>query len=119
MKNRGNIRIRFSLEKLNGPNIAENFRATIEGKFAPHFLENQDTEIDALTNRFNTAVTETTNHIFGKHRPAKKPSTEVVRARHMIIWTGQDYPTGKNSRRETKRQTEETMGRQHQRVDWP
>ena len=43
---------------------------------------------------------------------------EVVRARHAIIWTGQDYPTGNSSRRETKRQTEETMGKQHQRVDW-
>ena len=32
-------------------------------------------------------------------------------------WTGQDYPTGNSSRRQTKRQTEETMGRQHQRVD--
>ena len=30
--------------------------------------------------------------------------------------TGQDYSTGNSSRRETKRQTEETMGRQHQRV---
>ena len=38
--------------------------------------------------------------------------------RHMIIWTGQDYPTGNSSRREMKRQTEETMGRQPQRVDW-
>ena len=34
------------------------------------------------------------------------------------IWIGQDYPTGNSTRRETKRQTEETMGRQHQRVDW-
>ena len=33
--------------------------------------------------------------------------------------TGQDCPTRNSSRRETKRQTEETMGRQHQRVDWP
>ena len=41
------------------------------------------------------------------------------RKRHTIIWTGQDYPTGNSSRRKTKRQTEETMGRQHQRVDWP
>ena len=41
----------------------------------------------------------------------KKTQTEVVRARHTIIWTGQDCPTGNNSRRETKRQTEETMGR--------
>ena len=34
-----------------------------------------------------------------------------------VIWTGQDYATGNSSRRETKRQTEETMGRQ--RVNWP
>ena len=37
----------------------------------------------------------------------------------MIVWTGQDYPTGNSTRREMKRQTEETMGRQHQRLDWP
>ena len=37
----------------------------------------------------------------------------------MIIWTCQDYPTVYSSSRETKRQTEETMERQHQRVDWP
>ena len=50
---------------------------------------------------------------------SEKTQTEVVRARHTIIWTGQDCPTGNSSRRETKRQTDETMGRQHQRVDWP
>ena len=44
--------------------------------------------------------------------------TKVVRARHTIIWTGQDYTTGNSSRRETKRQIEKTMGRQHQTVDW-
>ena len=47
---------------------------------------------------------------------SEKTQTEVARARHAIIWTGQDYPTGNSSRRETKRQTEETMGRQHQRL---
>ena len=50
---------------------------------------------------------------------SEKAQTEVGRACHTIIWTGQGYPTGNSSRRETKRQTEETMGRQHQRVDWP
>ena len=50
---------------------------------------------------------------------SEKTQTEVVWARHTMIWTGQDYPTWNSSRRETKRQTEETMGRQHQRVDWP
>ena len=36
-----------------------------------------------------------------------------------IIWTGQEYPTGNSTRREVNRQTDETMGIQHQRVDWP
>ena len=73
MKNQGHIRTRFSLQNLKDPNIAEIFRATIGGKFAPLLsLENQDTEIDALINSFNTSVTETANNILGKHRPAKK-----------------------------------------------
>ena len=74
VKNRGSIRIRFSLEKLKDPNTAKIFQATIGGKFAPLLaLENQDIDIDALINSFNTAVTETANNILGKHRPAKKP----------------------------------------------
>ena len=48
---------------------------------------------------------------------SEKTQTDMVRARHTIIWTGQDYPTGNSSRRKAKRQTEETMGTQHQRVD--
>ena len=59
---------------LKDPNIAKIFRATIGGKFAPLLaLENQDIDIDALINSFNTALTETANNILGKHRPAKKP----------------------------------------------
>ena len=49
----------------------------------------------------------------------KKTQTEVVRARHKTISAGQYYLAQNSTRRETKRQTEETMGRQHQRVDWP
>ena len=45
---------------------------------------------------------------------SEKTQTEVARACHTIIWTGKDYPTWNSSRRKTKRQTEETMGRQHQ-----
>ena len=73
MKNQDNTRIRFSLKTPKDPNIAQIFRVTIGGKFAPLLaLENQDTEIDALINSFNTALTETAN-IHCKHRPAKKP----------------------------------------------
>ena len=74
MKRKGNVRIKFSLEKFKDPDIAEKFRATIGGKLAPLLvLDNQDTEIDALINSFNTAVTETAYNILGKHRPTKKP----------------------------------------------
>ena len=74
VKIQGSVRITFSLEKLKDPNIAYIFRATIGGKFAPLLaLENLDTEIDALINSFNTAMTETTNNILVKHRAAKKP----------------------------------------------
>ena len=68
VKNQDNIRIKLSLEELRDPNIAEIFRATIGGKFVPLFtLENEDAEIEALINSFNTAVTEIANNIFGKH----------------------------------------------------
>ena len=79
VKNQGSIRIRFSLEKLKDPNIAKIFRATIGGKFAPLLaLENQDIDIDALINSFNSAVTETANNILGKHRPAKPWVTDNI-----------------------------------------
>ena len=49
VKNQGNTRIRFSLEKFKDPNTAQIFGATIGGKFAPLLaLENQDTEIGVL-----------------------------------------------------------------------
>ena len=74
MKIQGNVRIRFSLEKLKEPNIAENFQVTIGGKCAPLLvLDNHDTGINALINSFNTALTETANNDLSKHRPAKKP----------------------------------------------
>ena len=51
------------------------FRAVVGGKFAPLLaLENQDTEIDALINSFNDAVTETADNTLDKHQPAKKHS---------------------------------------------
>ena len=74
MKNQGNVRTGFSLEKLKDSNITDIFQTTIGGMFAPLLvLNNQDTEIDALINSFNNAMTETANNILGKHRPAKKP----------------------------------------------
>ena len=51
--------------------------------------------------------------VWRPHEFSEKTKTELARAHHTIIWTGQDYSTGNSSRRETKRQSEETMGRQH------
>ena len=43
-------------------------------KFSPLLiLENQDTETGVLINSFNTIVTETSDNLLGKSRPARKP----------------------------------------------
>ena len=114
MKNQGNTRIRFSLEKLKDPNIAEFFQATIGGKFAPLLaLENQDSEMDALINSFNTAVAETANNILGKHRPGKKPwvtenilklcDTERTESRtRLMVQNFLEKPTNKLRKRHEK-----------------
>ena len=43
------------------------------------------------------------------HTSCDWTTLEVVRARHTIIWTCRDYFKGNSTRRETKRQAEETM----------
>ena len=92
MKMQGNIRIKFSLEKLKDPNIAENFRATIAVKVAPLLvLDNQNTKVDNLINGFNTAVTKTAKDILGKHRLTKKR------------WVTDDILKRWNKRRELKK----------------
>ena len=46
----------------------------IGGKFAPiTIMDNEDTDIDSMITTFNTAVTETTSEILGKHRQKNKP----------------------------------------------
>ena len=36
-------------------------------------MSNEDTDMDSMTITVNTAVTETTNEVLGKHRQKKKP----------------------------------------------
>ena len=60
---------------------------------------------DHITNEEVKARTENAN--WAVWRPpnfSEKTQTEVVWACHMVVRTGQDYPTGNSSRRETKRQ---------------
>ena len=70
---KGSTRIRFNLNKLKDPQIAESFRAMIGGKFAPLItLDRDQTDMDSLINTFNTAVNDTAYEILGKHLPVKK-----------------------------------------------
>ena len=50
--------------------------------------------------------------------PYEKKQTEVVRARDTIIWTGQDYPTGNSSRRETRRRGRQRKRREDNIKEW-
>ena len=70
----GHTRIRFDLEKLKDPEVAETFKAMIGGKFAPlTLLDADDSKTDDLVNKFNVAVTETANETLGKYRHHKQP----------------------------------------------
>ena len=70
----GHTRIRFDLEKLKDPEVAEMFKARIGGKFAPlTLLDADDGNMDDLINKFNVAVTETANETLGKYRHHKQP----------------------------------------------
>ena len=65
----GHSRIRFDLEKLKDPEVAETFKAMVGGKFAPlTLLDADDVNMDDLINTFNVAVTETANETLGKYR---------------------------------------------------
>ena len=70
----GHSRIRFDLEKLKDPEVAETFKAMIRGKFAPlTLLDADDVNMDDLINKFNVAVTETANETLGKNTHHKQP----------------------------------------------
>ena len=70
----GHTRIRFDLEKLKDPGVAETFKAMTGGKFAPlTLLDADDSNMDDLVNKFNVAVTETANETLGKYRYQKQP----------------------------------------------
>ena len=51
-------RLRFDLEKLRNPDVADTFQATISRKCAPLInLRNDDIDIDSMITTYNTAVT--------------------------------------------------------------
>ena len=67
-------RIKFDIEKLKDPDVAEAFKAMIGGKFAPLIiLDDKYTDVNLLTNTFNKIMIDTASEILGKHRRTKKP----------------------------------------------
>ena len=105
IRKQGHTRIKFDLEKLKDPQIAEAFQATIGGKFAPLTVVDADgSDMDVLIDTFNTAVTETALGILGKHRSVKKP------------WVTSDILDLCDKRRELKNRRGETEGEKEYRA---
>ena len=105
VKKQGQTKIKFDLEKLKDPTIAEAFEAMIGGKFAAlTTLCDDDRDIDTITNTLNTAVTDTANEILGKYRTVKKP------------WVTNDVLDLCDKRRELKKMKSDTEGAKEYRA---
>ena len=105
VKKLGHARIKFDLEKLKDPEVAEDFHAMIGGKSAAlTILDADGTDMDTLINTFNTAVTNTASEILGKHRPVKKP------------WVTADLLDLCDKRRELKKKKKHAEGIRHYRA---
>ena len=103
------VRIKFALEKLKDPKIAEAFQAMIGGKFAPlTILEEKNTTTETLTNKFNNAMTDTASVILGKHRHKKKPwiTTKLldINDKRRVLKRGKNSPGGTDKYREINKE---------------
>ena len=69
--------IKFDIEKLKDPDVAEAFKAMIGGKFAPLIiLDDKYTDVNLLTNTFNKIVKDTAHEILGKHRRTRNHGSQ-------------------------------------------
>ena len=66
-----NPRIRFCLEKLNDPEIAEIFQAKVGGKFAA--LSILDSEVDTLASEIKEVLLTTAEEVLGRKRRKTQP----------------------------------------------
>ena len=103
------VRIKFVLEKLKDPKISEAFQATIGGKCASlTILEEENTDIETLTNKFNSAMPDAVSVILGKHRHKKKPwlTTELLDICHKrkVLKRGKNSPGGTDKYREINKE---------------
>ena len=93
------VRMKFALEKLKDPKIAQAFQAMIGGTFAPHtILEEENTDVETLNNKFNNAMTDTASVILGQHRHKKKPWVTIelldMCDRRRVLKRGKNSPGG-------------------------
>ena len=65
-------RLKFDLEKLQDPLVADQFRASIGGKFGPLLLFNNDSDLESNIETFEKATNETANEILGNKTTKKK-----------------------------------------------
>ena len=73
LKKQSSTRLRFDLEKLKDPNIANSFKAMMGGKFAPLLTMAEEEDLDTLTAKIATLTTETASEILGHPRRKNKP----------------------------------------------
>ena len=100
-KKNGNIRLKFNIDKLKDPTIAEEFKANMGGRFAPLLiLAKEDIDLETFTDSFNKAITDTASEVLGKHRKKKKP------------WMTNDLLLLCDKRHELKNKKNQTGGRQ-------
>ena len=98
IKMQGPTRIKFNLEKLKDPQVADAFQAMIAGKFAPLTLLNpDDTEVGTVVNSFNKALTESASEILCKRRAVKRPwvTTSMRRTKNTEEGETRDSRRGK------------------------
>ena len=66
-------RLKFDLEKLKDPKVAEDFQACIGGKFAPLLIYDNERTIEETVDIFENTVLEAATQTIGKKRNKKKP----------------------------------------------
>ncbi|GFO48118.1 hypothetical protein PoB_007462300 [Plakobranchus ocellatus] len=81
-KKRGNIRIKFNVDKLKDPNIVTTFQANIGRRFAPLLALDNDQHLtaDDLVETFNETLSEEASKLLGKPRVKKKWMTDEILA---------------------------------------
>ena len=99
-------RIRFDLEKLKRPKIAEEFQAKVGGKFAAHCIF--DSDVDTHGNGLKEGLLPTTEEVFGRQSKKIQP------------WVTNEFLDLCDQRRRLKQQkyTSTEAGVEYRKVNW-